>query len=96
MSSRNKPFYRFGIFFGKTAPKSSNKRFMRIAGIVLLILGLVGTLTFGIQAINQSESASFLGIDIAVSSANWMPVIISVVVLIIGIIMTAAGRKQES
>ncbi|MFP4469077.1 MAG: hypothetical protein ACLFPE_00230 [Bacteroidales bacterium] len=69
---------------------------MRIAGIVLLILGLVGTLTFGIQAINQSESASFLGIDIAVSSANWMPVIISVVVLIIGIIMTAAGRKQES
>lgn len=69
---------------------------MRIAGIVLLILGLIGTVSFGIQAINQSESVNFLGIDIAVSSANWMPVIISVVVLIIGIIMTAAGRKKES
>ena len=67
---------------------------MRIAGIILLVLGLIGTISFGIQAINQSESVSLLGIDIAVSSANWMPVIISVVVLIIGIIMTAAGSKK--
>lgn len=67
---------------------------MRIIGIVLLILGAIGTIIYGIQAIQDSESFSFLGMDIAVSSANWTPVIISVVVLVIGIVMTSAGRKR--
>lgn len=43
---------------------------MQISGIVLLILGLVGTLVFGIQAIQETETFSFLGIDIGVSGAN--------------------------
>jgi hypothetical protein len=66
---------------------------MKIAGIILLVLGIIGTLVFGIQAINDSETFSILGIDVAVSSANWTPVIISVVVLIIGLIMTMRPRK---
>ena len=46
---------------------------MKVAGIILLIIGIIGTLLFGIQALSNSESFSFLGLDFAVSSANWMP-----------------------
>lgn len=67
---------------------------MKVAGIVLLILGLVGTIVFGIQAMNDSESFSLLGIDVAVSKANWTPLIVSAIVLIIGIVMTNAGRRK--
>jgi hypothetical protein len=65
---------------------------MKTAGIILLILGIIGTLVFGIQAASDSETFSFLGMDIAVSSANWTPVIISVVVLIIGLIMMQSRK----
>lgn len=58
---------------------------MKIFGIILLVIGGIGTLSFGIQAIQESESFNFLGIDIAVSTANWAPVIISAFVLIIGL-----------
>lgn len=66
---------------------------MRTVGIVLLILGAIGTIIFGIQAMQDSESFSVLGMDVAVSSANWTPVIISVILLIIGVVMTSAGKK---
>jgi hypothetical protein len=69
---------------------------MRIAGIILFVLGLIGTIVFGIQAIQQSESFSFLGIDIAVSSANWTPVIVSVVILLAGIFLIGSGRTSAS
>ena len=66
---------------------------MKIAGIVLLILGIMGVVVFGIQAMNESESFSILGAKIAVSTANWTPVIISAVVLIIGLILLAVKKK---
>lgn len=66
---------------------------MKTVGIVLLILGAVGTVVFGIQAMQDSESFSFLGMDIAVSTANWTPVIISVILLVIGLVMTSRGKK---
>ncbi len=69
---------------------------MRIAGIILLVLGLIGIIAFGIQAIQESESVSFLGIDIVASSANWTPVIISGVVLIIGLVMMSFANKQTA
>ncbi len=67
---------------------------MRTAGIILLILGIIGLAVFGIQALNDSESFSILGLDIAVSDANWTPVITSGVVFIIGIVLMAAGKKR--
>ena len=67
---------------------------MKTAGIVLLIVGIVGTLIFGIQAMQDTETFSFLGIDIGVSSANWTPVIISAVVLIIGLVMIFVDKKK--
>ena len=66
---------------------------MKTIGIVLLIIGAVGTIVFGIQAMQDSESFSVLGMDVAVSSANWTPVIVSVVLLVVGIVMAMAGKK---
>lgn len=70
---------------------------MKTAGIVLLILlGIVGTLVFGIQAIQKTESFSFLGIDIGVSGANWTPAIISLVILVVGIVLMSLNKKAFS
>jgi len=66
---------------------------MKSLGTILLILGAIGTIVFGIQAIQDSESFSFLGMDIAVSTANWTPVIISVILLVVGLVLTMRGKK---
>ena len=66
---------------------------MKIAGIVLLIIGLAGTLVFGIQAIQDTETFSFLGIDIGVSSANWTPVIVSAIILVAGIVLMRMNKN---
>ncbi len=66
---------------------------MKTIGIILSILGGIGLIVFGLQAMQDSESFSFLGMDIAVSTANWTPVIVSAVILIVGIVMSASGRK---
>ena len=66
---------------------------MKIAGTILTILGIIGLIIFGIQAMNDSESFSFLGMDIAVSSANWTPVIVSGAVTIIGIVILAVRKR---
>ncbi|MGW8316622.1 MAG: hypothetical protein ACWGNV_13550 [Bacteroidales bacterium] len=67
---------------------------MRTAGIVLLVIGLIGTVVFGIQALQDSKSFEVLGADVAVSSANWTPVIISVAVLVVGVIIALVARKR--
>jgi uncharacterized membrane protein len=66
---------------------------MKIAGTVILILGITGTVIFGIQAIQDSESFSVLGLDIGVSSADWTPLIVSVIVLLVGGFMYSKGKK---
>ena len=66
---------------------------MKIAGIILLVLGIIGLVIFGMQALNNSESFNMLGMEIAVSSANWTPVIVSAVVSIVGLALTVASKK---
>lgn len=66
---------------------------MKTVGIILLILGIIGTIMFGLQAMQDSESFSLLGMDIAVSTANWTPVIISVILLVIGLVLSSRGKK---
>lgn len=66
---------------------------MKIVGIILLIVGLVALLITGIEYINDSESFSFLGLDVAVSKGNITPVIISGIVFIIGLVMTLGRRR---
>jgi hypothetical protein len=69
---------------------------MRIAGIVLLIIGVLGLVVFGIQAIQQTETFSFLGVDIGVSQANWTPVILSTIVFVIGIVLMALSKRTPA
>lgn len=66
---------------------------MRTAGIIILVLGIIGTLVFGIQALNDSETFNFLGIKIGVSTANWTPVIISVILVIAGLLMMQSRKR---
>ncbi len=63
-------------------------------GIVLTIIGLIASVITGMSAAEESDTFSFLGLDIGVSSADWTPLIISVAVLIIGLVITFSGRKS--
>ncbi|WP_297097475.1 transglycosylase [uncultured Draconibacterium sp.] len=67
---------------------------MKALGTILLLFGLAGAIFFGIQAINNSETFSFLGVDVALSSANWTPVIISGAVVVLGIILLSVKKKK--
>ncbi len=68
---------------------------MRTVGIILTIIGLIAFVLFGYHALQESESISLFGAEIAVSTANWTPVIISGLVLLVGIIITASARKGK-
>ncbi len=67
---------------------------MKAFGIILTLAGIIGTVLCGIQAAGNSESFSFLGIDVAVSSANWTPVIVSGVVAVIGILIQVLKKGK--
>jgi len=67
---------------------------MKSIGIILLIIGLVGVVVFGIQAINDSESFKFFGLDIAVSDANWTPLIVSFIITVIGVFLTLTAKRR--
>ena len=54
----------------------------------------IGTLIFGIKALENSETFNLLGIKFAISSADWTPVIISLIVLVVGIILVVFAGKR--
>lgn len=56
-------------------------------GSILSIGGLVGVIYFGIQYINESDSFELLGADVAVSSGNWVPILISLIILVAGLVI---------
>ncbi|MGM0377085.1 MAG: hypothetical protein ACQEQ0_09935 [Bacteroidota bacterium] len=66
---------------------------MKKIGYALLIIGLIGLIYFGYDAMQASESFSFLGVDVAVSEANWTPVIYSGIVFVVGLILAFVGKK---
>lgn len=66
---------------------------MKVLGNLLVIVGAVACIVFGIQAAQDSESFSFLGLDLAVSSADWTPLIVSGVILVIGILILAVRKR---
>ena len=56
-------------------------------GIILSIGGLIGVIFFGFQYLDDSESFSLLGADIAVSTGDYIPILISLFILIIGVVI---------
>ncbi len=71
---------------------------MKKVGLILLIIGIIGLAYFGYEAIQASERFEVLGVDVAISEANWTPVIISGVVALAGLLMFVArqGRKKPA
>ncbi len=66
----------------------------RTIGIILTLIGAVSTTVTGMQALEDSDSFSVLGLDVVVSQANYTPLIISVIVLMIGIVLWAGSRRS--
>ncbi len=56
-------------------------------GGILSIGGLIGVIFFGYQYMQDSESFSLLGADVAVSTGDWVPILISLIVLIVGLVI---------
>lgn len=56
-------------------------------GGILSIGGLIGVIFFGYQYMQDSESFSLLGADVAVSTGDWVPIVISLIVLIVGLVI---------
>ena len=50
---------------------------MKNLGVIILIIGLIGLVYFGYQAYQQSDSFNAFGVSVAVSKADWTPVILS-------------------
>ncbi|TVR76219.1 MAG: hypothetical protein EA412_14115 [Chitinophagaceae bacterium] len=68
---------------------------MKKAGIILLIIGVIGLAYFGYEAMQESESFEFLGAEVAVTTANWTPVIISGVIALVGLIIFLARKGSR-
>lgn len=56
-------------------------------GSILSIGGLIGVFYFGYQYLDDSESFEVLGADVAVSTGDWVPILISLIVLIVGVVI---------
>ncbi len=66
---------------------------MKILGFVVSIVGLIGIIYSGINYINKSETFSAFGVDVAVSKGDPVPIIVSLIVLIAGLLITRAAKK---
>lgn len=58
-------------------------------GGILSVAGLIGVLYFGYEYLRDSETFSVLGADVAVTTGDIIPVLISGLVLLIGIVLSA-------
>jgi hypothetical protein len=66
---------------------------MRVFGYLLTIGGLIATIFTVLNYINESETFSAFGLDVAVSKGNPTPIIISVIILIAGMLIIRASKK---
>ncbi len=57
-------------------------------GGILSIGGLIGVIFYAYQYMQDSESFSVLGADVAVSTGDWVPILISALVLVVGVLLT--------
>jgi hypothetical protein len=56
-------------------------------GSILSIAGLIGLIFFGYQYMADTESFQLFGADIAISTGDIVPVVISAIVLIVGLVL---------
>ena len=58
-----------------------------ILGGILSIGGFIGVIFFGFKYMDDSESFSVLGADIAVSTGDYVPILISLIILVVGVLI---------
>jgi hypothetical protein len=63
-------------------------------GAILTVGGVISLIITTINFINESESFNFLGLQVTVSEGNFMPMIISGIVLVVGLILLASSRGR--
>lgn len=68
---------------------------MKTLGRITTTAGFVASVIFVIQAYNDSKSFSVFGADVAVSSADWTPLIISLAVFAIGLFVLFTSSKRS-
>lgn len=61
---------------------------MKNIGKILTAGGLVGVLYFGYMYIQDSNSFEAFGADVAVSTGDYVPILISAIVLLIGVVIS--------
>jgi hypothetical protein len=62
-------------------------------GSILSIGGLIGVIFFGYQYMADSETFSLFGADVAVSTGDYVPILISAIVLIVGLALYRSKGK---
>lgn len=66
---------------------------MKYAGYLLSIGGLIALIITGVNYLNASESFSLLGVDVAVSKGDPVPMLISAIVLVAGMLVVRASKE---
>jgi hypothetical protein len=64
----------------------------RTVGTILTVVGVVGMVYFGYQYFQDSESFSVFGADVAVSTGDIVPVILSLVIFIGGLLVVKSSK----
>ena len=62
-------------------------------GSILTAGGLIGIIYFGYQYFQDSESFEAFGADVAISTGDYTPIIISAVVMVAGIVISKLNLK---
>ncbi|HAC16370.1 MAG TPA: hypothetical protein DCE78_10575 [Bacteroidetes bacterium] len=64
---------------------------MKQAGTVIAIIGLIGVIYFTYQYMQDTETFSVLGVDVAATTGEVVPIILSALVMVGGILL---GKKK--
>lgn len=59
----------------------------KITGIILSIGGMIGVIYFSYRYYQETDSFSVFGADVTVSTGDLIPILISVVVVLIGLLL---------
>lgn len=67
----------------------------RLFGILLFVTGLVGSLIFGLEAYQNTESVKVFGTNVTLSQADWTPLIICLGITVVGIILIVSYQPKS-
>jgi hypothetical protein len=82
-------------YSGTLLSTGTEKKVMKaVFGAILSIIGTVTLIITGVNAVQQTDSFSFLGREIVVSQGNFAPVIISFFILFMGVLLLVSSKGR--